>query len=199
MAGPRVYTLNLNFSSGGQFASNVLHYQFDDSSYGDTASAALALIDAFDAARTAGLAAILPTSTAILSYKSRCLTAVGGFEAVKVLSGINGSRTGILAVAGVSPVCVLIPTANAKPRGRVFLPGVTDSDLVDGEFSTAFRNQVIAQAAVFTGTLTLAGGATPVATPVIYSRLTTPGSSYAVEYMRLSDMPGTQRRRQRPA
>jgi len=193
------YSLIPSYNAGGQFCQNVLHYQFDDSSYGDTASAALALINAFDSARTAGLQAILPTSTAILSYKSRCLTAVGGFEAVKVLSGINGTRTGILAVAGVSPVCVLIPTANAKPRGRVFLPGVTDSDLVDGEFATAFRNTVTSNAAVFTGTLTLAGGATPVATPVVYSRLTSPGSSYAVEYMRLSDLPGTQRRRQRPA
>jgi len=193
------YSLIPSYNAGGQFCQNVLHYQFDDSSYGDTASAALALINAFDAARTAGLQAIIPTSTAILSYKSRCLTAVGGFEAVKVLSGINGSRTGVLAVAGVSPVCVLIPTANAKPRGRVFLPGVTDSDLTDGEFATGFRNTVNTNADVFTGTLNLAGGATPVATPVIYPRLNSPGSSYAVEYMRLSDLPGTQRRRQRPA
>jgi hypothetical protein len=34
---------------------------------------------------------------------------------------------------------------------------------------------------------------------VIFSRKTTPGSSYTIEYVRLSDILGTQRRRQRPA
>lgn len=195
----QVYSLIASYKSGGQFAQNILHYQFDDSSYGDTAAAALALCNAFDAANTAKLQAILSTVTQILSYKSRNVTAGGGFEAIKLLGAIFGSRTGNLSVTAPSPVAILFPTGNAKPRGRCFLPGVTDTDLVDGEFTTAFRNQCVTQFALFVNTLTLSGGATPVATPVIFSRKTVPGTPYAVEYARLSDLVGTQRRRQRPA
>jgi hypothetical protein len=194
------YSLVISYTPGLQFAQNVLHYQFDDSSYGDTASAALALCNAFDSAFTTILRSILSVHTTLLSYKARALTAPGGFEAVKLLAGPPvGTRTGNLSCAAVSPVIVLFPTANAKPRGRVFLPGVSDTDLVDGDFSSAYRTAVTAALHMFSDVITLAGGATPAATPVVYSRKTTPGTSYAVEYARLSEMAGTQRRRQRPA
>lgn len=123
----------------------------------------------------------------------------GGFEAIKLLSGVSGLRTGNLGATAPSPVAVLFPTGNAKPRGRVFLPGVTDLDLIDGEYTSTFRSNFATHAVMFVNTVVLAGGGTPTATPVVYSRKTSPGSSYTVEYVRLSDMVGTQRRRQRPA
>jgi hypothetical protein len=194
------YSLVASYNNAGQFAQNVLHYQFDDSSYSDTASAAMALCNAFDAANTAALRALLCTHVSILSYKGRALTAPGGFEAIKLLAGPpTGTRAGIQMVSAVGPCVVLFPTANAKPRGRVFLPGISDNDLSDGFFSTAYETAFNTNRHIFSDVLTLAGGATPAATPVIYSRKTTPGTSYAVEYPRLSMMPATQRRRQRPA
>lgn len=194
------YSLIISYTAFPQFAQNVLHYQFDDSSYGDTATAALALCNAYDTANTTALRSILSVHTTILSYKSRCLTSPGGFEGIKLLAGPPvGTRAGNLSVSAVSPVAVLFPTANAKPRGRVFLPGVSDTDLVDGDFAAPYRTAFDAARHIFSDVLTLAGGATPAATPVIYSRKTSPGSSFAVEYCRLSEMAGTQRRRQRPA
>jgi len=194
------YSLTISYAPGLQFAQNVLHYQFDDSSYTDTATAALALCNSFDAANTTALRALLSTHCTLLSYKARNLTSPGGFEAVKLLAGPPvGTRAGNLATTAVSPVIVLFPTANAKPRGRVFLPGVSDADLVDGDFSAAYRTAVNTNRHIFSDVIVLAGGATPSATPVIFSRKTTPPSSYAVEYPRLSEMAGTQRRRQRPA
>jgi hypothetical protein len=193
------YSLGISYTSGGQFCQNVLHYQFDDSGYTDTSTAALALCNAFDAANTVHVKNLCTVHTDVLSYRGRGLTMPGGFEAVKLLSGISGLRTGNLGVTAVSPVAVLFPTGNASPRGRVFLPGVTDLDLIEGEWTSTFRAAFITHRVMFVNTLTLVGGGAPVATPVIYSRKTTPGSSYTVEYARLSDMPGTQRRRQRPA
>src|SRR5262249_34536775 len=156
------------------------------------------LCNAFDAANTAHLKAMLSVDCEILSYKSRALTAPGGFEGIKLLTPVSGTRTGGIGASAVSPVIILFPTANAPPRGRVFLPGVSDNDLLDGEWNTGFRTAVTTHSVMFVNTLTLTGGGAPVATPVIYSRKTTPGSSYVVEYARLSDMPGTQRRRMRP-
>lgn len=193
------YSLIPSYTSGGQFCQNVLHYQFDDSGYTDTAAAALALINAFDTANTTKLKNLCTVHTDILSYRSRNLTLGGGFEAIKLLSGVSGLRTGNLGATAPSPCAILFPTGNAKPRGRCFLPGVTDLDLIDGEYTSTFRSNFLAQAVLFTNALTLAGGGTPVATPIIYSRKTTPGTAYTVEYVRLSDMVATQRRRQRPA
>lgn len=194
-----LYSLTASYNCGGQFCQNVLHYQFDDAGFTDTAAAALSLINAFDAANTAKLKLILPTVTQILSYRARGITMPGGFEAIKLLGAQFGARTGALQVAAVSPVMVLFPTGNAKPRGRVFLPGVTNTDLVDGEFTNTFRGVITTNQVMFINTINLVGGGSPVATPVIASRKTTPPSAYAIEYAMLSDLPGTQRRRQRPA
>jgi len=195
----RTYSLIASYVTGNQFAQNILHYQFEDSGFSDTSQAAQALCNAFDTANTTHLKNLTTVHTNIASYKSRLLTAGGGFEGIKLLGAVFGLRTGNLGASAVSPVAVLFPVGNAKPRGRVFIPGVTDTDLVNGEYTTAFRTNFTTHAVMFVNTITLTGGGSPVATPVIYSRLTSPGSSYAVEYARLSDMAGTQRRRQRPA
>jgi hypothetical protein len=193
------YSLTISYNNAGQFSQNILHFQFDDSGFTDTASAALALCNAFDTANTTHLANLLPTATHIESYRARNVTAPGGFEALKLLSGVFGARTGNVGASAPSPVAVTFPTGNANPRGRCFLPGVTDTDMADGEFSAAYRTAFTTHSVLFKNTLTLTGGGAPVATPVIFSRKTTPGSSYTIEYVRLSDILGTQRRRQRPA
>lgn len=197
--GIHTYSLILSYDNGGQFSQNVLHYQFEDSGYTDTQSAALALINAWDTANRTKLRNMLPLLTKLVSIKARGLTAPGGFEAIKLISSTNGGlRTGNQGTAAVGPCIILFPTANAKPRGRCFLPGVSDDDLIDGDFTSTYKAVVVTNATLFTASIVLAGGGTPTAAPVIYSRKTTPGTAYAIEYARLSPMAGTQRRRQRP-
>lgn len=193
------YSLSPSYICGGQFAQNILHYQFDDSGFPDTASAALALINAFDTANTTHLKNLLPGACSITSYRSRGVTMPGGFEAIKLTGATNGLRAGALSCTAPGPVAVMFPTGNAKPRGRCFLPGVTDADCFDGDYTNGFRTNFTTHAVMFVNPITLTGGGSPVATPVILSRKTSPGSSYTVEYVRLSDMVGTIRRRQRPA
>jgi hypothetical protein len=194
-----IYSLVATYTEGGQFAQNVLHYEFDDSSYSDTATAALALCNAFDTTNTTHLRNLIPTTVQIASYKGRSLTTGGGFEAIKLLGAVFGLRTGNLSASGPSPVAVLFPLGNAKPRGRCFLPGVTDTDLVNGEYTTSFRNNFTTHAAMFTNALALSGGGSPTATPVIYHRKPAPAVGYIIEYVRLSDTVGQLFRRQRPA
>jgi hypothetical protein len=194
-----IYSLVATYVEGGQFAQNVLHYEFDDSSYSDTATAALALANAFDTTNTTHLRNLIPTTTQIASYKGRSLTTGGGFEAIKLLGAVFGLRSGNLSVSGVCPVAVMFPLGNAKPRGRCFLPGITDTDLVNGEYTTAFRNNFTTHAVMFTNTLSLSGGGSPTATPIIYHRKPAPAVGYIIEYVRLSDTVGQLFRRQRPA
>ena len=194
------YQLTVSYRCAGQFAQNILHYAFDDAGFADTQAAALALATAFDAANTTPLRGMLCVDVSILSYKARSLSGVGGFEAILLLAGPpTGTRAGNVAVSAVSPVIVLFPVGNAPQRGRVFLPGVSESDLFDGDFSTGYRTAVAARRHIYVDTLNLVGGGAPVATPVVYSRKPLPATSRTVEYARLSDMAGTLRRRQRPA
>lgn len=194
------YRLTISYTVAAQFAQNILHYQFDDAGYADTSTAALALCNAFDAANTAGLKALLCTHVAINSYKARALNVSGGFEAVKLLAGPpNGTRGGVLSNPAVGPCVILFPTSNAKQRGRVFLPGLSDSDLIDGDITAGYRTAFNTNAHIFKDNLTLVGGGGPTANAVVYSRLPIPATSRLIEYVRLSNMAAIQKRRQRPA
>lgn len=194
------YSMVVSYNCGGQFSQNVLHYQFDDGGYSNTADAAFDLCNAFDVAHRADLKSILSAHTTILSLKGRALNVSGGFEGILTLPAAQvGTRAGNLSVSAVGPVVVLYPNANAKQRGRVFLPGLSDADADYGNLKPAYKTAFAAVMSIFTGTLTLAGGGSPVASPVIYSRKPLPATSRIVEYARLSEMLGTQRRRQRPA
>lgn len=194
------YSMVISYNVGGQFAQNIVHYQFDDGGYSNTADAAFDLCNAFDVAHRAHLKSILSVHTTILSYKGRALNVSGGFEGILTLPAAQvGTRAGNLMVSAVGPVAVLYPNGNAKQRGRVFLPGISDADADYGTLKPAYVTAFNTVQSVFNGTLTLAGGGSPVASPVVYSRLPLPATSRIVEYARLSAMIGTQRRRQRPA
>lgn len=192
------YALILTFDNAGQFSQNILHYQFDDSGYTDTASAALALINSFNAHKLTAWQAILPATVIFLSAKARCIDTTGGFEAVvPYAGGTAGGRTGTQQDSAVGPVGIVFPISNAKPRGKIFLCGATDVDLIDGIFATTFVNNFTTFANAQLGTLALVGGGAPTATYGVYSRKPII-SFHAAEYIKLSPIPGTLRKRQRP-
>lgn len=193
----RVYSLVLNFNSGNQFCSNVLHHQFDDSGFSTTQAAAQALITAWLSANQANLISILPTDVTLLSARSRLVSGTGGFEGFTNISSSNvGTRTGATSVSGLAPCIILYPVANAPQRGRVFLCGVSEADCVDGIFTAAYKTAVVAALGIFENGITLVGGGNPPSSPVIYNRNTKVGALIA--NAQLSSMLGTIRRRQVP-
>lgn len=193
------YRLTITYNSAGQFAQNVLHYEFDDALYADTVAAATALNNAWSTHCLAALKDALPTAVRILSLKSRRITAAGGFEAVRLYTiADTGARTGDVSASGLAPMIRFIPNTVPPKSGRMFLPGVSDSDVTDGHISNDLFTDLTNLASVLDDTLTLAGGGTPVATPVV--RQTSPVHdslpiTIAVPMAHLC----TQRRRQRPA
>jgi len=192
------YSLAIAYSAQGQFANNILHYLFDDGGFASTAAAALALATAFDTANRTLLKNILPTSTTLLSVKARNVTMAGGFEGFfPIPAGQTGARTGNVAASGVSPLVILFPTAQVRSRGKVFLPGISDTDLMDGEYQTGFVTAFNTNKHLFTDNLTLVGGGAPTATPVLLNR--TAMVTNTIAHAMLSMVAGTQRRRQRPA
>jgi hypothetical protein len=193
----RVYSLALNYNTAGQFCSNILHLQFDDSGFATTQQAAQALITAWLLANQANLISILPTDCTLLSVRSRLVNGSGGFEGFTLVTSSNvGTRTGATSVSGLAPVIVLYPVANGDQRGRVFLPGVAEPDCVDGIFTVSYKTAVAAAEGIFENGITLVGGGNPPASPCIYNRATRLGTLIA--NVQLSPMLGQIRRRQLP-
>jgi hypothetical protein len=194
----RVYSIAVNSNAAGQFCSNILHYQFDDSGFATTQAAATALINAWDANSRTALRTILPTDTSLLSLRSRLVNGVGGFEAVKILTApVVGLRAGAQSASGLSPCLIQYQANNGPARGRWFLPGVSESDCVDGVFTAAYKAAVQGQITTLFQNITLTGGGAPTAEKVIYNRVHREGN--LIEWIELSDMLGTIRRRQLPS
>lgn len=192
------YSLVLSYIGESQFSQNILHYQFDDSGFNTTEEAALALCNAWDTANRTALKSILPIQTTLKSIKSRRVSLPGGFEAfLPIASGGAGTRTGVVCVSGIGPGVILYPAAQVAARGRVFLPGISDTDVIDGDFSSGFLTAFAAAAHIFSDPLTLTGGGGPVATPGILKR-TPPEAMNLIGHVDLIPYPVTQRRRQRP-
>jgi len=191
------YSLITNMNCGGQFAVNVFHYHFDDAGFLSTSAAAHALITSWITSIKPAYIAIIPNETTILSIRSRKVSAVGGFEFLQPLTTANvGLRTGVLMASGVSPLLIFLPLNNAKQRGKCFLPGITNDDLVDGCIIDTYRSAVESHYSALISSITLTGGGGPTAVPVIYSRKN--NTWQGIDAVYLSMKIGRQRRRQLP-
>jgi len=193
------YRLTISYNAAGQFAQNVLHYNFDDSGYSTTVDAANALITAWDTHCTANLKAALSLHVQILSYKSRLVVAHGGFEAIKLgVAGDIGTRAGDLSASGLAPMIRMITNETPPVSGRMFLPGVSDTDCDDSFLTAGYFTALQNLADKLDDPITLAGGTTPVATPVVLKH-TPIVDSIPITVAVPATYLATQRRRQRPA
>lgn len=193
-----IYQMAINYNCANQFASNILHFTFDDGGFTTTAAAARGLIAGWDAANRTRLRNILSDQVAILSYRARAVNVSGGFEGSSTLASSNlGNRTGNMMASGIGPVSVLFPIGNAKQRGRIFWPGVSDSDCFDGVLQPAFKTVLNTSLSGMITPFSTVGGGTVTVQPVIYSRrLLTTFNIFAAQ---TSLMVGQVRRRQLPA
>ncbi len=194
----QTYRITISYNSAGQFAQNVLHYAFDDSLFANTTLSAKALIDAFNLHCTGPLKAALSTHTLILSYKARKIHSTGGFEAVRLgVAGDVGLRAGDLSASGLAPLIRFVTNDVPPASGRMFLPGLSDNDCIDGFLDTGFFTILTGLANALDDQLTLVGGGAPLATPVVQRESPTRVAS-PIHIAVPSPYLATQRRRQRP-
>lgn len=165
------YQMSINYNAGGQFCSNILHFTFDDGGFTTTAGAARGLIQGWDNANRTRLRNILSSAVTILSYRARAVAVPGGFEGSATISSANtGNRTGTFSASGIGPCSILYPIGNGKQRGRIFWPGVSNTDCVDGVLTAAYKSVLNTSLAGMITTFAAVGGGTPTVQPVIYSR-----------------------------
>lgn len=194
----RPYQLIPSFNCAGQFAQSIFHYQFDDAGFLNTKAAAMALINAFDAAKRTNLRACLPSDTTLISYRARQITAVGGFNAFLPITTTNaGTRTGTQSASALNPVVVFFPLTPSHGRGKWFVPGISELDIEDGRFTGTYTSAIETILTTLFDDLTLTGGGGPTAQFGWYSRAS--NAFRLPNHIALSKNLGTQRRRMRPA
>jgi len=191
------YQMAINYNVGGQFATNVLHFTFDDGGFTTTAAAARGMMQGWNTANFTRLRNILPTDVTILSYRGRAINQPGGFEAFVPIAVANtGLRAGIMQASGVGPVSILFPIGNGKQRGRIFWPGITDTDCVDGIITNALKGVLNTSLSGMITPFAATGGGAPTVQPVIFSRSL--NASFNIFAAQTSAMVGQMRRRQLP-
>lgn len=192
-----IYQMAINYNVSGQFASNILHFTFDDGGFTTTAAAARGLIAGWDNTNRTRLRNILSSHVTILSYRARAINTAGGFEGSATLTTSNtGNRTGTLPAAGLGPVSILFPIGNAKQRGRIFWPGCSEVDCVNGVFTAAYKAVLVTSLSGIISTFATVGGGAVTVQPVVFSRSLNQG--LAIFRAQTSVMVGQVRRRQLP-
>lgn len=195
----QTYRLTISYNAAGQFCQNVMTYKFEDSAFTTTVLAADALISAWRAHCETALKAALPAATTLLSYKARRVTGSGGFEAVQVVTaGTVGGRAGNVSASGLSPIIRFICNGVPAKSGRIYLPGISDSDVADSYIQPTLYGLMQTLADKLDDTITLTGGGSPLATHVLLTHSPIEDSIPIAEAVPANWL-GTQRRRQRPA
>lgn len=193
-----VYRQTLTWDIAGQFGQSIFHWRFDDSGFSTSAAAANALNIAWDTAYDPSFAGFYPDSVTLLNLKARKVSGTGGFESFNPLvTPLVGLRSGVLACAGPSPVAIFYPVDTNRRRGRWFIPGITDDDIVHGRFAGTYEADINTLLGTQFDDLTLVGGGAPTAEFIIYDPKF--GVQFAPVLNLLSATVGTLRRRQRPS
>lgn len=92
---------------------------------------------------------------------------------------------------------ILFPIGNGTQRGRIFWPGISDNDCVDGKITDALKAVIITSLGGIITAFPSVGGGVVSIQPVIYSRRLT--QSFTIFAGQTSLMVGQTRRRQLPA
>ncbi len=194
----QIYQLIPSFSSAGQFAQSVWHYQFDDAAFTTTQEAGNALIAAFDTAHRTELRGCLPSDVTLLSYRAKKINGVGGFNAYAPVTSTNtGTRTGTQSATALNPVAIFYGFLPGYGRGKWFIPGVSESDIEDGRFTAAYKTAIDALLGSMFDDIVLIGGGNPTAVFGWYARN---ANAFRIPALNeLSANLGTQRRRMLPA
>lgn len=194
------YELVISGVLAGQFVQNVLHVNVDNTASTAPYTVAEKVLETLEGTEAffEQWVTALPIDYRITSARCRRVLASGGPTAILLGAAMAesvGLRPGSIQAAQVNPVLVFITTIRPNRPGRVFLPGLSETDCDDMTYVagviTAFENLITKIVTAFTlDTLTYAASF-----GVLRRAL---GASDDITAGRVSPLIGTQRRRLRP-
>jgi len=144
------------------------------------------------------LRACLPSDCTLISYRARLRGGSGGFNAFTPISSTNaGTRSGSQSASALNPCVIFYPLLPNFGRGKWFIPGVSETDIEDGRFTSAFQSAMVTNLSTLFDPITLTGGGSPVANFGWFSTIL--NQFVAMTDLEMSLNLATQRRRMRPA
>lgn len=194
------YELIVSGILSGQFVQNVLHVNVDNSGSSNPYTVAYDLLETligtvqFDQKWTDAL----PADYRITSLRCKRVLVTGGPTAILLAGALTqsvGQRTGSIQAAQVNPVIVLLTTTRPNRPGRIFLPGISETDMDDMVYTAGIIAAIGEVEAMLITNFTLDTLAYAANFAV---RRTTTAASDDITAARLSPLVGTQRRRLRP-
>jgi len=197
-----VYAITVSGNLGGQFVQNVMHVGLDAttsrSAFANADDIIRTLIDTYDFQNV--WLSILPVSYRWLSLRCRRVDPVHGATSIILAptgSGSLGARSGEVSSQAIAPVVDLFNSVAANRIGKIFVPGISETDIslavYTGAYTTVFdaqwKNYFNATYTQDLGTMDFNFG--------IFAKAKTP-KFIATSDVRLSPLVGTQRRRLLP-
>lgn len=194
------YELVISGILAGQFVQNVLHVNVDNSGSTAPYTVAQSVLDTLNGTETwfDTWCAALPGDYRCTSARCRRVLVTGGPTAILLGASMSqdvGQRAGSIQAAQVNPVLVFITTIRPNRPGRIFLPGLSETDCDDMTYTagvlTVFNDLITKIVGAFTlDTLTYAASFGVLRREI--------GASDDITAGRVSPLIGTQRRRLRP-
>lgn len=184
----------------GQFVQNVNHVNIDNSGTSPPYTVALDILNSLETTHLffTAFTDALPADYRITSARCRRVLATGGATAILLGSELGqpvGQRTGSIQAAQVNPVLVLLTTLRPNRPGKIFLPGLSETDCDDMTYTSGIITEFNALIEKFVNgfvTDNLGYNAN------FAVRRTTAAQSDDITAGRISPLIGTQRRRLRP-
>lgn len=177
-----------------QSVANVLNFELEQGD-NDPVQMATALGTALQVAFLDAYVACLPVSYVMTSLKLKRVSLPGGPTVVVIFgpTDFNGQRTGKVSTTSAGPVILAQGVRTTKfLTGKIFLPGVSETDIDENVFTGALLTVLNAFIDVLKVPITLAGGLGE-AEYTLYDRKLK--VNYAATNYKVSLKPGTQRRR----
>jgi len=187
-------------NSAGQFVQTVWHFLLDNTSSLDPFSAAADLSEALDSTASVlgKMVSALPEDYHLLSLRIKRVSTPGGPTNIRLVFNncpTDGERSGEQQSTQVNPCVIWIPQDDPDKLGRTFLPGASEDDIDQMQFSPALVTAIDEMITAFK---------TPADTPnasmnyqgVIWRKESSTRDIITNGY--LSPLIGTQRRRLRP-
>jgi len=138
------YSLRIGATLGGAWVENVLHYLVDNDTDLINWSMAARLCEAWDSTVKTAWLGTLP-SAYVLQWIEARRSSVGGGRSWWIeypnssTFGSLGSTTGGLQTA---PIIKLYPGLGTDTQGRVYMPGISEAQLVNNEILSTYRTAV---------------------------------------------------------
>src|SRR5215471_853847 len=139
-----VYTLKIEGYLANQYRANVMHFLGTGVDTNDTRHAALDCVSMFNTHLLLPWLAMLPGTYEVLSlYSRRTRLKPSAFSRLVYFPGTQpGTRGSQSTAQQTNPMIFMVPMMGFQSGGKLFLPAVSQGDLINNQYQAAFITAV---------------------------------------------------------